>query len=122
MPDRLADPVVVHIDGVRPEVDRELALDAQEVTVAHRVVVGEVVGVEQGVDQLLALPRVARVDVLGHLLGRGDAPADVEVEAAADEEFGRLAAVRREDALVRRGRRQALHDGERRRAREERSA
>ena len=76
---------------------------------------------ENLVDTLLAFLDVTGGDILGHLLGRGNAPADVEIQAAADEEVGRLAAVRREDALVGGGRRQALHDGERRRAREKRS-
>ena len=49
------DPVVISLRGVGPEIDGELRLDAQNVTPFHRPVIGELVPLQQAVNQDAAL-------------------------------------------------------------------
>ncbi len=98
--DRIADAAVIDVDGIGPEVDRKLGLDAQHVAVAHAPVVRIVVRLQEAVDQLLALLDVAGRRVLVHLLGRGDATADVKIQATTNEKVRGLTAIRREDLHV----------------------
>ena len=105
--DELPDARMVDVDRVRPEVDRELALDAQDVAEAHRPVVREVARAEKPVDERGALAGVRRRDVGERLFLRGDAPGEVEVEPAS------LATARRRRAPWARRRRPPSRQGKR---------
>ena len=74
----LADAPVVDVHRVRPEVDRELALHAQDVAEAHAPVVGKRIRREQLLHEALAVPRAN--ERLRLLDGR-DASRQVEVES-----------------------------------------
>ena len=65
--DRRPHPAVIGLGRVGPEIDGELGLDPQHVAPFHRPVVGELVALQQAVDQQPAL--VLRVGVLDELAG-----------------------------------------------------
>ena len=87
--DERADAAVVDVDRVRPEVDRELALHAEDVAEAHAPVVGEGVGLEQPVDELRLLVRIRGTDVALRLLGGRQAPRELEGDPAHHHRVGR---------------------------------
>ena len=61
-PRRLAEPPVVGLHRVGPQVDRELRLDPQQVAPLQRPVVGEGLALQQRLDHLRALARVPRLE------------------------------------------------------------
>ena len=97
--DGVADPAVVGLDRVGPQVDRELRLDPQQVAPLQRPVVGELLALEQRVDQRGRAcrgrgPARNRRD----LRGLGQRADDVEVDAAEEDRVG--AGVRRLDPAL----------------------
>ena len=77
--------MVISLGCVRPEVDGELRLDPQDVAPFHGPVIGELLPLQQPVDQGGTLvPGIAIVDELARLLGGGERADQVKV-GAADE-------------------------------------
>ena len=67
-----ANPVVVGLHGVWPEVDRKLGFDAEQIAPLHGPVIHEFVALQQPVDQQGALVQIAVVQKLARFLGGGD--------------------------------------------------
>jgi len=70
---------VVGLNGIRPEVDRELRLHPQQVAPLHRPVVRELAACEEAIDERAALRRVSIVDERPCLVGGRQRPDDVQV-------------------------------------------
>ena len=84
-----ADPAVIGLRGVGPEVDGELGLDAQQVAPLHGPVVGELGAFEQAVDEGGAFVGVGVGEELRGFLGGGQRADDVEEGAAEEDGVGR---------------------------------
>ena len=84
-----ADPVVIGLCGIGPEIDGELGLDAQEVAPLHGPVVGELGAFEQAVDEGSAFGGVGVCEELRRFLRGGQGADDVEVGAAEEDGVGR---------------------------------
>src|ERR1035441_6859552 len=84
-----ADPVVIGLGGVGPEVDGELGLDAQQVTPLHGPIVGELGAVQKAVDEGGALGGGGVGEKVGSFLGGGQGADDVEEGAAEEDGVGR---------------------------------
>jgi len=92
--DRLADPVVIGLGGIGPEIDGEFRFDAQNVAPFHRPVVGEFPPLQQTIDQRTPLPlRVRVVDERPGLVCRGQRADHIQI--GATDKHG----VRAEDGL-----------------------
>ena len=89
-----ADPAVIGLRRVGPEVDRELRLDPQQVAPLHRPVVGELLALEQPVDQGARLSGSVSGRNCPGLLGRGQRADHVQIgppdEHRVRAEVGRL--------------------------------
>jgi hypothetical protein len=98
-----ANPVVIGLRGIGPQVDGELRLDAQQIAPLHGPVVREFVAPEKAIDERAALVGVAVRQELGGLLGGGQRADDVEIDAPEKYRIG---------AKIRWGNAQALQVGE----------
>ena len=85
----VANPVVIGLGGVGPQVDGELRLDAQQVAPLHRPVVGKLVALEQPVDQGGAFVGVRIGEELRRFLRGGQRADDVQVDAPQEYGVGR---------------------------------
>ena len=70
----VANPVVIRLRRVGPEIDGKLRLDPQQVAPLHRPVIRELVALQQPVDQQRALVRVAVQDETRGLRAVGSVP------------------------------------------------
>ena len=86
-----------------PELDGELRLDPQQIAPLHRPVVGELLPLQQTVDQRATLVGVAIRQKLPRLVGRGQRADHVEIDPAHKHGVG---------AQVRRSNAQPLQAGE----------
>ena len=87
--DRRPHPAVIGLGRVGPKVDGKLGLDPQDVAPFHGPVVGELVALQQAIDQQPAL--VLRIRILDEIAGllRGGQRADhVEIGAANEDRVG----------------------------------
>ncbi len=100
---------MVDLDAVRPELDRELRLDAEEVAPLERPVVDVLVALEEGVDQPGALVLLSVVEEAVDLRRIGEHTEDVDVDPP-EEDLVR-AGIRRLDALFYERRENARVDG-----------
>ncbi len=50
-----ADPAVIGLHRIGPQIDGELRLDPQQIAPLHRPVIGELVALQQAIDQVLRL-------------------------------------------------------------------
>ena len=81
-------PAVIGLHRVGPEVDGELRLDPQQVAPLHGPVVGELVALQQPVDQGAAFVGVAVREELRGLLGGGQRADDVQIDAPDKHRVG----------------------------------
>src|SRR5208283_4903208 len=84
----IQNPVVVGLGGIGPEVDGEFGFDAEEVAPPHGAEFGELVAVEEAVDEGGALVGVGVGEEAGGLLGGGESADGVEVGAAEERAIG----------------------------------
>ena len=80
--------MVIGLRRVGPEVDGELGLDPQQIAPLHRPVVGELVPLQQAVDQRAAFVGVAVDEKLPRLLGGGQRADHVQIDAAHEHRVG----------------------------------
>ena len=85
---------MIGLRRVGPEVDGELGLDPQQIAPFHGPVVGELVALQQPIDQLAALVGAVVLEELRGLLRRGQGADHVQVrppqEHLVGAELGRL--------------------------------
>ena len=86
--DARADPAVIGLHRVGPELDGELRLDPQQVAPLHRPVVGELVALQEAIDQLAAFVGVGILEELPRLVGRGQRADHVQVGPAEENPVG----------------------------------
>ncbi len=82
--DALADPAVIRLRRLRPEIDRVFRLDPQQVAPLQRPEVGELLALQQPVDQLAPLLRIGVGQKGAGLVRRGQRADHVQVDAAQE--------------------------------------
>ena len=88
LPDTGSNPTVICLHGVGPEVDGKLRLDPQQIAPLHGPVVGELVSLQQAIDQGPAFVGVFIFQELDHLFRRGERADHVEVDASQEHAVG----------------------------------
>ena len=83
-----ANPAVIGLRRVGPEVDGKLRLDPQQIAPLHRPVVGKLLPLQQAVDQGAAFVRVRSARNSLGLLGGGQRADDVEIDPADKHRVG----------------------------------
>ncbi len=86
--DARANPAVIGLHRVGPELDGELRLDPQQVAPLHRPVVGELVSLQETIDELAAFVAVRILQELPGLFGRRQGADHVEVDPAHEDAVG----------------------------------
>ncbi len=80
-----ADPAVISLGSLRPQVDRKLALDAEDVAPLHRPIVGELLSLQEAVDEDGSLVGIGAAKEVFDLLGDWYGADDIET-GPADED------------------------------------
>ncbi len=86
--DARANPAVIGLHRVGPEFDGELGLDPQQVAPLHRPVVGELLALQQAIDQLAAFVGVGILQELRRLFSRRERADHVQVGPAHKDAVG----------------------------------
>ncbi len=86
--DRIVEPLVVGLNGVGPEIDRELGLDAEDVAPLEGPEIGKFGAGEEEIDQDGALVGRAVLEEVVSGLGVWDGADEVDVDAAEEDFVG----------------------------------